>query len=44
MDAAMMSVPPVEPSLKKTMASAEPVSIQPMSSDMKSWLSPNILI
>ena len=35
-EAAMMSVPPVEPLFRKTMAKAEPVIIQPMTSDMKS--------
>ena len=38
--AAMMSVPPVEPLLRKTTASDVPVSVQPMTSDMKSLPSP----
>ena len=38
----MMSVPPVEPLFTKTMPKAEPVIIQPMMSDMKSWPSPRI--
>ena len=42
-EAAMMSVPPVEPLLRKTMAIAVPVIIQPMTSDMKSCPSPKIL-
>ena len=41
--AAMMSVPPVEPLLRKTMARAVPVIIQPMTSDMKSLPSPRSL-
>ena len=39
--AAMMSVPPVLPLCKKTMAREEPVMTQPMISDMKSCPGPS---
>ena len=42
-EAAMMSVPPVEPLKRNTMPRAVPVIRQPMTSDMKSCPSPRIL-
>ena len=41
--AATMSVPPVLPLFRKTMARAVPVSIHPMTNDMKSFPSPSSL-
>ena len=42
-EAAMMSVPPVEPLFMNTMASAEPVMVHPRMSDMKFCPSPSSL-